>query len=42
IVCLLGGNGSGKTTLLSIIAGSNRPYRGRVKIFGKNIRKYTL
>jgi energy-coupling factor transporter ATP-binding protein EcfA2 len=40
IVCLLGGNGSGKTTLLSIIAGSNRPYRGRVKIFGKNIRKY--
>lgn len=40
IVCLLGGNGSGKTTLLSIIAGSNRPYRGRVSIFGKNIRKY--
>jgi energy-coupling factor transporter ATP-binding protein EcfA2 len=40
IVCLLGGNGSGKTTLLSIIAGSNRPYRGRVNIFGKNIRKY--
>lgn len=40
IVCLLGGNGSGKTTLLNIIAGANRPYKGRVKIFGKNIRKY--
>lgn len=40
IVCLLGGNGSGKTTLLGVIAGSNRPYRGRVKIFGKNIRKF--
>ncbi len=40
LVCLLGGNGSGKTTLLNIIAGANRPYKGRVKIFGKNIRKY--
>lgn len=36
--CILGGNGTGKTTTLSIISGINRPYRGEVKIYGKNIK----
>lgn len=40
IVSLLGGNGVGKTTLLSVISGANRPYRGKMEIFGKRIQKY--
>ena len=40
IISLLGGNGAGKTTLLSVIAGTNRPYHGKIEIFGKRIGKY--
>lgn len=40
VVCLLGGNGAGKTTLLNVIAGANKPYRGKMEIFGKRIQKY--
>ena len=40
LVSLLGGNGAGKTTLLSVISGANRPYRGKIEIFGKRIQKY--
>ncbi len=32
---IIGANGSGKTTLLKIIAKINKPYSGKVKIFGK-------
>ena len=32
---ILGGNGTGKTTTLAIIAGTQRPYRGAVKINGR-------
>jgi len=32
IFSLLGGNASGKSTLLSLIAGINKPYRGKVNI----------
>ncbi|MCH5202159.1 MAG: ATP-binding cassette domain-containing protein [Oscillospiraceae bacterium] len=37
--CILGGNGSGKTTTLKIIAGIISPYRGKVFINGKNMKK---
>ncbi len=30
---ILGGNGMGKSTALSILAGRNRPYRGKVKLY---------
>ncbi|MCB6570990.1 ATP-binding cassette domain-containing protein [Eubacterium limosum] len=38
---LVGGNGTGKTTTLSLIAGINRPYRGKVYLEGKEVRKYS-
>lgn len=38
---LLGGNGAGKTTLLNIIAGLEKPYHGKLKLFGKSIRDYS-
>lgn len=36
---ILGGNGTGKTTTLSLISGINKPYRGTVKINGKELSK---
>ena len=40
ICAVVGGNGSGKSTTLKAVCGICRPYRGRVKIFGKPIEKY--
>ena len=40
IFAIVGENGSGKTTLLRTICRICRPYRGCVKINGKNISKY--
>ncbi|HRR36029.1 MAG TPA: ATP-binding cassette domain-containing protein, partial [Clostridia bacterium] len=36
---ILGGNGTGKTTALSLISGINKPYRGTVRINGKERSK---
>ncbi len=37
---IVGGNGAGKSTLLKAICGICRPYRGRVRLFGKAADKY--
>ena len=41
LYALVGGNGTGKTTTLSLISGINRPYRGKVKLEGREVRKYS-
>ncbi|MFA9422684.1 MAG: energy-coupling factor ABC transporter ATP-binding protein, partial [Sedimentibacter sp.] len=38
---IVGGNGTGKTTALSLISGINQPYRGKVLLNGKDIRKWS-
>ncbi len=40
IFSILGGNGSGKTTTLNILAGLDKPYKGRVKLNGKKLSEY--
>ncbi|MBE0713386.1 MAG: ABC transporter ATP-binding protein [Candidatus Aminicenantes bacterium] len=37
IVALLGKSGSGKTTLLNLIAGIDRPTKGRIEVEGRNL-----
>lgn len=39
LTAILGGNGTGKTTTLSLIAGLNKPYRGKIKIDGIELSK---
>ena len=38
--CLLGGNGTGKTTTLSLLSRLRKPYRGKILLNGKDIRRY--
>ena len=40
IFTLFGGNASGKSTLLNLMSGLNRPYKGKIKILGKDISTY--
>ena len=40
LYAILGGNGAGKSTTLKSVAGICKPYRGKVKLFGKPVDKY--
>ncbi len=40
LYAIVGGNGAGKSTLLKAVCGSCRPYRGKIKVFGKPLGKY--
>ncbi len=40
LFCIVGGNGTGKTTTLKLASGTKKPYRGSIKIKGRNIDKY--
>ena len=39
LYCILGGNGTGKSTTLSLLSGIRRPYRGKIILGGRDIRK---
>ena len=40
IFTIVGGNGAGKSTTLKAISGICRTYRGKITIFGKELKKY--
>lgn len=40
IYALMGDNGGGKTTALSLFSGQQQPYRGNIRVLGKNMRDY--
>ena len=40
ISAIVGGNGAGKSTTLKAVCGICRPYRGKIKVFGKPVEKY--
>ena len=40
LYAIVGGNGAGKSTTLKSICGICMPYRGKIKVFGKDIKKY--
>jgi len=41
IHAIVGGNGAGKSTLLKALCGINRVYRGKIKLFDKDLKSYS-
>jgi phospholipid/cholesterol/gamma-HCH transport system ATP-binding protein len=39
VTAILGASGSGKTTLLQLVAGSLKPDRGTIQVFGQNVHQ---
>lgn len=40
LFCIVGGNGTGKSTTMKLLTAQVKPYRGKIFINGKDIRKY--
>ncbi|MBQ1251540.1 MAG: ATP-binding cassette domain-containing protein, partial [Firmicutes bacterium] len=40
LFCIVGGNGTGKSTTMKLLTAQVKPYRGKIIIDGKDIRKY--
>ena len=40
LYAIVGGNGAGKSTTLKAVCGINRPYRGKIRVFGRPVEKY--
>lgn len=40
IYALMGDNGGGKSTALSLFSGANRPYRGKISVYGRDGKEY--
>ncbi len=41
-ICILGGNGAGKTTMLGVMSGVLSPYRGKVLMSGRDVKKLSV
>ena len=39
LFCILGGNGTGKSTTMKLLSGIKTPYRGKILLDGRDIRK---